>query len=330
MLTGPRIVLPVTAAAAAVAPVLADRPSLSALPGGDPLISSRPRYTLPMSDAKTFRPTPSNQFSFSRLKTFHQCPFRYRLRYLKGLKEAFRSIESFLGNTVHDVLEWMYGERGDGRSVGLAEVLEHFEKAWREDWPEDVAIIRTADGPDTYFRRGREMLEKFHAEVFSKDQSETLALEQRFSKVLSERVSFTGFADRVGRTAQGVLFIVDYKTSKNMGDSTDFSEGLQAPLYAACALENHDDDVALAGYHYLRHGKSNWRDVDRKEGQELLERFKNMAEEALDATEFPAKPGILCAWCGFNHICTFAEVPEAFSGGRRLTEENMGQFSNGG
>lgn len=174
------------------------------------------------------------------------------------------------------------------------------------------------------------MLERFYGEVWAVDRSETLALEQRFSKRLSERIGFTGFADRVGRTAQGVLFVVDYKTSKNMGDPSDFSEGMQAPLYAACALENHDDEVALAGYHYLRHGKSNWQEVKREKGRELLERFKNMAEAVLDTTEFPAKPGILCAWCGFNHICTFAEVPEAFSGGRRLTEEKMGAFSNGG
>lgn len=283
-----------------------------------------------MSDASILRPTPSNQFSFSRLKSFHQCPFRYRLRYLKGLKEAFRSIESFLGATVHDVLERMYGERGEGRSPSVAEVLGRFEEAWRQDWSEDVAIIRVDEGPDTYCRRGREMLELFHGEVFANDRSETLALEERFTTRLSERVVFTGFADRVGRTTQGTLFVIDYKTSKNVGDASDYSEGLQAPLYAACALETHGDDIALAGYHYLRHGKSNWQDVDRDRGRQLLDRFKILAEEALDVTEFPAKPGILCAWCGFNHICTFAEVPDAFSGGRRLTEEMMGPFSNEG
>ncbi len=283
-----------------------------------------------MSDSQTIRPTPSNQFSFSRLKTFHQCAFRYRLRYLKGLKEAFRSIESFLGTAVHDVLEWMYAQRGEGRSPALAEVLKRFEEAWRQDWPEDVAIIRTTDGPDVYYRRGREMLELFHREAWTKDRSETLALEQRFNKVLSDRISFTGFADRVGRTTQGVLFIIDYKTSKKMGDPSDFSEGLQAPLYATCGLEVYGDKVALAGYHYLRHGESHWKEVKREEGRNLLERFKNMAEKALDTTDFPAKPGILCAWCGFNHICTFAEVPDAFSGGLRLTEEQMGSFSTGG
>ena len=65
--------------------------------------------TLPSVMAK--RPTPRNLFSFSRLKAFDQCPARYRYRYLKGLKEAFQSVEAHLGTVVHDVLEWLYRER---------------------------------------------------------------------------------------------------------------------------------------------------------------------------------------------------------------------------
>ncbi|MCD4749731.1 MAG: PD-(D/E)XK nuclease family protein [Thermoanaerobaculales bacterium] len=280
-----------------------------------------------MSQLPSHRPTPKNQFSFSRLKSFDQCPFKYRLRYLKGLKEAFRSIESYLGNTVHDVLEWMYEERRNGASPDETAIVERFDEGWREDWPEDLAIVRIDDGPDTYFRVGREMLKIFVSDVFDKDRSETLALEERYSTPLSDRIVFTGFADRVGRTTKGKLFVIDYKTSKRAGDSTEFSEGLQAPLYAACALEKYKEDSALAGYHYLRLGISNWHQVDQARARQLLERFKNLAEAALDTTEFPAKPGILCAWCGFNHICTFAEVPEAFSGGRKLAQENMGEFS---
>ena len=280
-----------------------------------------------MSQLPSHRPTPKNQFSFSRLKSFDQCPFKYRLRYLKGLKEAFRSIESYLGNTVHDVLEWMYEERRNGASPDETAIVERFDEGWREDWPENLAIVRIDDGPDTYFRVGREMLKIFVSDVFDKDRSETLALEERYSTPLSDRIVFTGFADRVGRTTKGKLFVIDYKTSKRAGDSTEFSEGLQAPLYAACALEKYKEDSALAGYHYLRLGISNWHQVDQARARQLLERFKNLAEAALDTTEFPAKPGILCAWCGFNHICTFAEVPEAFSGGRKLAQENMGEFS---
>ncbi len=269
------------------------------------------------------KPTPKNQFSFSRLKSFDHCPFKYKLRYLKGLKEAFRSIESYLGNTVHDVLEWMYVARRDGSSPDITAVLEHFDEQWRQEWPEDLAVVRSSDGPDSYFRLGREMLERFFNEVYVQDRSETLELEQRCTARLSERVVFTGFADRVGRTTAGTLFVVDYKTSKRAGDPSEFSEGLQALLYAACALDRHGEDSALAGYHYIRLGTSNWHDVDRDRARQVLNRFLHLAEATLDATEFPAQPGVLCAWCGFNHICTFAAVPDGLNGGQSLARENL-------
>jgi putative RecB family exonuclease len=264
------------------------------------------------------RPTPRNQFSFSRLKTFDQCPLRYRLRYLKGMSEAFRSIEAHLGSSVHEVLEWLYRERDDHVDPDPQTMLERFAATWQDGRGDDLAVIRITDSEDDYLRRGREMLDRFYREVFVADRSTTVALEQRVGRRLTPEVVFTGFADRVGRTANGRLFVVDYKTSRSRGNGSDFSEGLQAPLYATCALDAHDDAEALAGYHYLQLGETSWRVVSRDHGAALLERFLALAEQALAATEFASRPGILCAWCGFNAVCPDARVPDDLSGGFEL------------
>jgi RecB family exonuclease len=262
-------------------------------------------------------PTPRNQWSFSRVKTFHQCPLRYRLRYLKGMREVFQSVESHLGKTVHAVLEWLYAERDRTASPGLEIAFEEYARAWEHGWSEEVAVIRVDDDPDELFRVGREMLERFHREVFSRDRSDTLALEQRLSLRLDGGGVFTGFADRVGRTTNGRLFVIDYKTSRHLGDGSDFSEGLQAPLYAACLLAERDDAEALAGYHYLRHGSTSWQSVNRERGREVVARFVTLVEEIDIATNHPARPGILCAWCGFNAVCDSAEVADGLAGGLR-------------
>jgi len=261
-------------------------------------------------------PTPRNQFSFSRIKAFDQCPLRYRYRYIKGIKEAFRSIESHLGSTVHDVLEWLYGERGDGRPPGLPDALDRFAAAWDERWDGHVAVVRVSETPESYVRAGREMLTTFYHQVFLHDRSTTLSLEERLSVRLAPDVVFTGFADRIGRTEQGRLFVVDYKTSSRQGDASDFSEGLQAPLYATVAMARHDAEECLAGYCYLRHGITSWQAVTRDQGRALQERFLGLVRQATAATEFPPRPGILCAWCGFNHVCPAANVPRDLAGGQ--------------
>jgi putative RecB family exonuclease len=266
-------------------------------------------------------PTPRNQYSFSRIKGFHQCPLRYRYRYLKGLKEAFRSIESYLGNVVHDVLEWIYEEREKRESPSLDAALKLLADRWTDGLNDEVAVIRCSDHADAYLVTGREMLERFYRGTFIKDRSTTVALEQRLNYRLADDIVFTGFADRIGRTENGRLFVVDYKTSKKEGDNSEFSEGLQAPLYAACAMRNNDETEALAGYHYLRHESTRWQSVDGARASELLDRFHQLAVEVKSATEFEPQPGILCAWCGFNAICPAADVPAALSGGLEKARE---------
>jgi putative RecB family exonuclease len=265
-------------------------------------------------------PNSGNVFSFSRIKCFHQCPLRYRFRYLQGLKEAFRSIESYLGNTVHDVLEWLYTERDRGSEPDETGMLDLFAAGWSGGLDDSVAIVRADDDEEIYLRTGREMLLRFFRDTFTRDRSQTVALEQRLSVRLSDSVLFTGFADRVGRTEHGRLFVIDYKTSKNEGNGSEFSEGLQAPLYAACVLRHHGEGEALAGYHYLRHGTTRWQHIDAERATQLLDRFLDLANQADATGEFPARPGILCAWCGFNAQCPAAEVPEKFSGGLRHAE----------
>jgi len=270
--------------------------------------------------SSSLAPTPSNSYSFSRLKSFNQCPMQYRFRYLEGFKESFRSIESYLGNAAHDVLEWLYSERDRDSRPDEQRMLERFADGWQQGLDDTVVVIRIEEDPGTYLRLGREMLARFHRDTFARDRSKTLSLEQRLSLRLSDEVVFTGFADRVGRTERGRLFVIDYKTSRSEGNDSEFSEGLQAPLYAASVLQHHGEEQALAGYHYLRHGTTHWQQVDKARALRLVERFLELVSETEAAGDFPARPGILCAWCGFNAVCSAAEVPDRFSGGLRYAQ----------
>jgi putative RecB family exonuclease len=268
-------------------------------------------------------PTPRNLYSFSRVKTYHQCALRYRYRYLKGLKELFRSIESHLGSAVHDVLEWLYAERESAASPTLEAALERVAVRWSEGLDEGVAVVRLSGSADAYLLSAREMVERFHRGAFQRDRSQTVALEQRLSVRLSDEVVFTGFADRIGRTETGRLFVIDYKTSRSVGDASEFSEGLQAPLYAACAMLGRDEPEALAGYHYLRHDTTSWQSVDAERGRKLLDRFHELARGIEAATDFEPRPGVLCAWCGFNALCPAAAVPEGLSGGLAMARQTV-------
>jgi len=48
-------------------------------------------------------------YSHSKLSTFEKCPLKFKFRYIdKIIPEIQKSIESHLGSSVHDALEWLY------------------------------------------------------------------------------------------------------------------------------------------------------------------------------------------------------------------------------
>ena len=262
------------------------------------------------------RPSPANQFSFSKVKAFRQCPLRYRYRYVEGRSEAFRSIESFVGTVAHEVLEWAYGERDSGSIPSPEAAAARFSATWDALWDGSIAIVRVSDTASDHLARGREMVARFVREVLPRDASETLGLERRFSVPLDGGVVFTGIADRIGRTVRGTPFVVDYKTSSSGGTYAEPENGLQARLYAACLLrEEEGAAVARAGFHYLATGRTAWESVRMGDTAAIWNRFLALVREASGAEEYPARPGVLCAWCGFNALCPAAQVTEALSGG---------------
>ncbi len=265
------------------------------------------------------RPAPRNQFSFSKVKAFRQCPLRYRYRYVEGRQEAFSSIEAFVGTVVHEVLEWSYRERDERGTVTPEDALERFARDWDRLWTGPIAVVRASEPIADYIRRGREMVARFVENVLPRDASTTVGLERRLSARLADDVVFTGIADRIGRTESGRLFVVDYKTSSSGGSYGEPENGLQARLYAACLLREHPEESdALAGYHYLATGESRWDTVTRDAKPKIWEHFVGLAREAASAQDYPPRPGVLCAWCGFNGICPAARVPDHLSGGLRI------------
>lgn len=47
-------------------------------------------------------------YSHTQLKTFEQCPLKYRFKHLDGIETVVESIETFLGKRVHEALKCLY------------------------------------------------------------------------------------------------------------------------------------------------------------------------------------------------------------------------------
>ena len=124
--------------------------------------------------------TGGERYSYSKLTTFTDCPRKYEYRYVRRLREAFDSIEAFLGRSVHGVLAWLYRRREEGVDPSESAALERFEEEWLGESDPRVRVIRSDDSPDRRREEGRTMLSDHYHAVFRHDRRRTLAVEESF------------------------------------------------------------------------------------------------------------------------------------------------------
>jgi putative RecB family exonuclease len=255
----------------------------------------------------------ADTFSFSRVTTFEQCPRRYRYRYLDGVREAFQSIEAFMGQQVHAAVEWLFGERDAGRVPGIESALERYSADFDRAWIAQKAtlrVIKAGTRVEDYRKSGAEMLADFYRARFVPDSMETLGLERHFVLELDSGQRFQGFIDRLARDPSGVVHIVDYKTGGRPPIRFGGKDGDQLEAYAVAMFAESDVDELVMMLEYLRNGSTRTKRITRSEIGETGRRLAARIATAAAANVFPPKPGTLCDWCGFNDLC------EAYGKGR--------------
>ncbi len=251
----------------------------------------------------------SETFSYSRVTTFEQCPRRYRYRYRDGVKEGFRGVEAFMGNCVHEALEWLFLERCADRVRTAAEAVEKYCEVWDRRYTDGgavVRVIRAGTELEFYRRTGAELIERFHRDRFSVDDRSTVAVEQHFVIELGGRQPFQGFIDRLARDPSGTLHIIDYKTGKRVPRDFRGKEADQLKAYAVAIFARHCEaecsEVVLE-LDFLRGSKPLRYRMQRSEAAATENELLARIDQVSDSTVFPPVPGILCQWCGFNDLC---------------------------
>lgn len=248
----------------------------------------------------------SETFSFSRVTTFEQCARRYRYRYVDGVREAFQSVEAFMGQQVHATIEWLFQEKGRGRTIPVDKAVGRYSEAFDQAWGEargTVRVIKRGTAVEGYRRSGAEMLADYHRRAFVGDQMETIGLERHFALDLPGGRRFQGFIDRLARDHSGTLHIIDYKTGGRPPVRFGGKDGDQLEAYAVAMFAETSVDELVLVLEYLRNGSTQTRRIRREEAGETARRLEARIRVAAEATAFPPVPGTLCDWCGFNDLC---------------------------
>lgn len=255
----------------------------------------------------------------SKISTFEQCPKKFELSYIFGVREPSGEAQ-VRGTLVHAALEALFKVEPGDRSEEFA--FEELERYWYEEMAneDDHQQAIASVGEDAFLEAAAKNL----ANYFTIEPIETVrrvaveGVERNVSVELTGlaerhpdlKVTLRGIIDRLDREADGSLTVVDYKTGKAPNPRYAEDKMPQLYLYAAMIKAMTGELPARAKLYFLGTGatvvsaevtpdKNNdqRRRANRAWGA-VVDAYEASREGRPDA--FAAKPSKLCDWCYFS------------------------------
>mgnify|MGYP006176128267 FL=1 len=247
-------------------------------------------------------------YSHSRLGTYENCPFQYKLRYVDKVKPILgNTIESFMGSMVHDALEWLYKLARDSNIVSKEALINKYDELWIEKWKDDIRIVKKELTADNFKETGKNCLEMYYERYHPFDQAITIGLEERMIIKLPEDKKMQGYLDRLDKIADGHFSVHDYKTSSRVPPQAKADQDRQLGLYALAVHQKYPDIKKIdLVWHYVRFDEEVRSSRTEQQLDIMVENTVNLIKEVETATDlknFPTKTSILCNWCEFKAQC---------------------------
>jgi len=244
-------------------------------------------------------------YSHSRVTSFENCPYQYKLRYIDKIKpEIPTTIEAFMGDMVHQALEDLYKRKKFKQRVSKASLIKFYKDLWKKNYSYDILVVKEDLNAENYRKMGEEFLSNYFDRMKPFNQMTILGLETQDRMTLPDGNQWHVRIDKLGCDNNGNYYVCDYKTNSKMKDQEEADEDRQLAMYSIWVKDKFKDckSVKLI-WHMLAFNK----DAVSERTDEQLEKLQNGVVEKIHtiekATDFPTNVTPLCDYCGFKSIC---------------------------
>ena len=243
-------------------------------------------------------------YSHSKLSTFEQCRYKYKLHYIDKVKvEVSTTVEAFMGDIVHQTLEKLYKDLKFQKINSLKKLLALFNEKWNKQWTNDVLIVKKEYGQDNYKKMGEKYITDYYNHYAPFDQITILGIETQDRIELPDGNHYHIRIDKFG-CKKDVYYVCDYKTNVNIKDQEEADNDRQLAMYSIWVKQRFKDakKVVLL-WHMLAFDK----EVTSERTQEQLEKLQKETitriKEIETCKEYPTTVTTLCNYCEYKSIC---------------------------
>lgn len=220
------------------------------------------------------------KLSYTKIKTYLECPYKYRLSYIERIPQKPKSYFKF-ASLIHQVLhKYHFYQKRDS----LNSLLLCYERIWRKK-------------RNVSYEEGRKILINYYYKM--KDRF-PYSLEQRFTVRAGENI-LVGKIDRIDKI-KDKFQIIDYKLNKNILTLKEVKDSLQLNLYALAFYYLTGMIPLKTGFYFLRQGKIIYTEKT-KENLEKTEKIVECVANEIIRREFYPKEGRACKWCDYKEYC---------------------------
>ena len=143
-------------------------------------------------------------WSFSRLNSFYNCPYEWKLRYIDCNKSENGCFGEY-GSLIHKILEKY--EKGE---LSLFELNDYYEEHFSESVPHDAPPNKYVDIKQSYYEKG---LDYFNNIDLDLDKYEVLGVEKEVRFQIAGK-DFIGYIDLLLKEKEtGKIIILDHKSA---------------------------------------------------------------------------------------------------------------------
>lgn len=238
------------------------------------------------------------RLSVSKVKCFDQCKKQFEFNYILKFPKKDHSYHIF-GKFCHKALEWFHQQYIDGCLLPYSTTMtDAFKAAWSEYKDKMTPEMKK----DCW-----EILNQYLCGV-SKDKKNGLpfnviGVEKRFEFPIGDKIILNGAIDVVRMSADNVLEVADYKTTKNKKYLKD--DWFQLMTYGMVMLKERPELKKIrVSYILLRHEFEHLtREFSAKELLSVKQQYIDYAAKILAEKDYEPSPTNLCGWCDYLESC---------------------------
>ena len=254
------------------------------------------------NDAK---PRKTGALSPSRIKDFHNCPLKFRLRMIDQLPEP-PSTAALRGTIVHSVLENLFDEAAKDRTEAQAQAA--LQPAWDAhiaEHPQDLEMFTSETERAQWLESARPLLSAYFR-LENPQYLEPVGREHYVRTQLPSGIAIHGFIDRLDQAPNGALRVVDYKSGKAPAPRFQEEYLFQMRFYAAALYFEQGTLPARTQLLFLKDAKVltyDPTDFDVRSVTAQVESAWHEIKARALAGSFEPRANKLCDWCYFQDSC---------------------------